>query len=1023
MNEEQVERVAAALLQAQSYLTGTGADLSPGSDAPLRSTYETVVLDLRLHEILVRLNPDLPADAIADAVRVVTRPPEPTLPQNNRWFHRLLTDGVPVEYRLADGNMRGSRARLIDYDRPQANEFFAVRQLMIKAGEKTRRMDLVVFVNGLPLAVVELKDPVNEQATIWTAYEQLREYHSAIPDLFVYNVAQVISDGIEARIGSLTADRDRFMPWRSIEDFNNPGEPTLEALVRGLFCKTALLEYVRGCVVFEEDLAGRIAKKIAGYHQFRALRAAVTSIVMRKKPNGDGRGGVVWHTQGSGKSFTMLMLAGGLVRHEAMANPTVIVVTDRNDLDNQLFDTFAQGKKLLRQDPEQAENRADLARRLDRAAGGIVFTTIQKFTEGRGEISRRDNIVVIADEAHRSQYGFVDGGARWMREALPAATFVGFTGTPIEHGDRNTPAVFGDYVDIYDILQAVEDHATVKIYYESQLVRLTINDAGAEAAAERLMQNAAAASSAGMEVPQDVAVPFELLVGAGPRIAEVARKIVSHFEKRRSAIEGKAMAVCVSRDAAMDLYDAIVALRPQWHAGEDDAGFVKVIMTGSAAEGERVAGHARTKARREALAARFKDPGSDKPDTDFRLAIVCDMWLTGFDCPPLHTMYLDKPLAGHSLMQAIARVNRVFGEKPGGLVVDFLGLADQLRDALQTYTSAGGRGNAAEIQEQALPIMQREHAALKDFFSALDFSGFLADDPAVRLHAIVMGVDYVLDRDRPDGKARFLRMVAALSSAFALTVPLPETDAVKGDLAYFQGLRAAIRKRLDGNTAAPSRRDTEAAVRQVISGALMSDGVIDLFQAAGLPEPNIGILSEDFLARVAAMGERNLALEALRKLLNDQIRTQERTNLVQSRGFREALEDSLIRYNNRAITTAQVIEELIELARTIRQAAGRGAEQGLAEDELAFYDALADNRSAREVLQDDKLRAIARELADKIRSRATLDWTQREAVRADMRRTVRRLLTKYGYPPDLQEAATQLVLRQAELMAQTAAGT
>ena len=1013
--ENVVELAALAWFESMGWDTAKGADISPGAEMPLRESHEHVVLEPRLRAALRKINDKLPEHAIEQAVRVVTRPPEPTLEQNNRWFHWLLTDGIDVEYRTLDGETRGDKAWLVDFARPERNDLLVVNQFTVKCGNSTRRADLVMFLNGLPIVVMELKDPTDEQADVWKAYRQLQNYKQHIPPLFFYNELMVISDGDSTRVGSLTAGSDRFSPWRSIEDCRQPGRSVLEVLIKGLFGPTRLLDYLRRCVTFEEDdLSGEIVKKVAGYHQFRAVRSAQASVKAALKPpagEGDGRGGVIWHTQGSGKSLTMLMLAGSLIGDMQLANPTIVVVTDRNDLDGQLFGTFAAGRALLRQQPEQAESRDDLAARLNRASGGVVFTTIQKFEERGAAVSERSNIVIMADEAHRSQYGFLDGGARWMRDAIPKATFVGFTGTPLERDDRSTPAVFGDYADIYDIRQAIEDNATVPIYYEMRLVKLLPDEQGVREAENELKQ-ALEANGEGREPSTYFKVALEELVGARERLKLVAGEIVEHFEKRREVIEGKAMTVCMSRNICMDLYDEIVALRPDWHAGEDDAGFVKVVMTGSASEGNRIAQHARTKARREALARRFKDP-----EDDLRLVIVCDMWLTGFDCPPMHTMYLDKPLAAHNLMQAIARVNRVFGEKPGGVVVDFLGIADQLRDAVQTYTQAGGEGNPVEeIQDAAVPLMERQFEALRDFFNGIDYSGFFDGNEADQLRAVSAGADYVFQQD--DGKRRFMTMVAGLSKAFALSVPRPETEAIRNDLAYFQSVRAAIRKRL-ADDGPPPPPDTRAAVRQVISGAIASDGVIDLFQAAGLPDQNVGILSEDFLERLAALPHKNLALETLRKLLNDQIRSREHVNIVQSRGFRESLEATLTRYNNRALTTAQVIEELIGLARAIREAVHRGEESGLSEDELAFYDALADNASAREVMHDDTLQLIARELADRIKAKASLDWTQRETVRADMRRTVRRLLTKYGYPPDAQESATQLVIRQAELMAES----
>lgn len=1026
MNENIVEKAALGWFEALGYHTARGADISPGGDNALRERYEDAVLLPRLKAALRRLNPALPEDAIVQAVTFVSRPPEPTLEQNNRWFHTLLTDGVPVEYRTSEGETRGDRAKLLDRESISANDFLVVRQLTIKNGEKTRRPDLVVFLNGLPVAVLELKDPANEDATLWTAFDQIQDYKSAIPVLFAFNEIIVISDGDQSRVGSLTADQDRFTPWRSIKDDRFPGEPTLENVITGLFRPDTLTDYLMHCVVFEEDeRTGRILKKIGGYHQFRAVRRARERVKLALKPDGDGRGGVVWHTQGSGKSLTMLMLSGSLVGDELLQNPTIVVVTDRNDLDGQLFATFADGRALLRQTPEQAESREDLVAKLNRASGGVVFTTIQKFEERAEPLSPRSNIVVLADEAHRSQYGFLKGGARWMRENLPNATFVGFTGTPVEGDDRSTRGVFGEDVDIYDIKQAIDDNATVPIFYEMQLIKLLPDEAGITEA-ERLISEAAEADDAGAR-ETNIAVPLEELAGSKERLETLADQIVTHFERRAEVIDGKAMIVCMSRDICMNLYEAIVALRPDWHAEEDEHGAVKVVMDANvskkrpgetdeafAARSERTKKHGRTKARREKLARRLKD-NSDA----LKLAIVCDMWLTGFDCPSLHTMYLDKPLAGHNLMQAIARVNRVFGDKPGGVVVDYLGIADQLRDAIQTYTQAGGEGKPVErIQEEAVPVMQRHAEELASFFSGFDYASLLRGSEADQLSAIVEGANYVLGQE--NGKKRFIHIVALLSKAFALAVPRPETHTIRDHLSFYQNVRASIRKRLDDG---PGMRKNAgaSAVRQVISGAVRADGVIDLFEIAGLPDANVGILSDEFLDRLAALPQKNLALETLKKLLNDQIKNRERVNIIQSRTFRDSLEAVLTRYSNRAISTAQVIEELIGLAKTITTAIEEGRETGLNEEEVAFYQALSDNESAREVLKDDTLRLIARELAESIKRKATLDWTQREAVRADMRRTVRRLLTKYGYPPDAQESATRLVIQQAELMAENQA--
>ncbi|MDA8129635.1 MAG: type I restriction endonuclease subunit R [Betaproteobacteria bacterium] len=1013
--ERLVEDVATVYFGTQGFVAKSGGDLD---DAGERTNASQSILQGRLGAALHRLNPALPHDAVEQVVRTLSRPPNPTLIQNNRWFHTLLTDGVEVEYRdAASGETRGGRARLIDFDNPLQNDWLVVRQLTIVGPSgKHIRPDLTAFLNGLPIAVIELKDPTDTGADLNTAIAQLGRYMETAPDLFVTNLLLVASDGLLTRVGSITSGRSRFTPWRPAEG----GQPTLEALIRGLFDPALVLDYLRSCVAFEEDERGEIIKKVAGYHQFRAVRKARTAVLSHLKApigEGDGRGGVVWHTQGSGKSLTMLMLAGALVREPVMANPTIVMVTDRNDLDDQLFGTFAAGRALLRQAPVQAENRGHLKELLDRAVGGVVFTTIHKFTEAHGEISTRANVIVMADEAHRSQYGFVEGGARWMREALPNATFVGFTGTPLERDDKNTIHVFGEYADVYDIRQAVEDGATKPLYYESRIVKLTVDDAGATAA-EAELEQAAKADNSGEEVTEQIRIPLEALVGAPERVERLAAFIVEHWEKRRAAMEGKAMIVTMSRDIAARLYEEIKALRPGWHDPDDERGMMKVIVTGSGDDSEPLRSHVRSKAERKRLAERFKNP-----DDDFRLVIVCDMWLTGFDCPPAHTMYLDKPLAGHNLMQAIARVNRVYGDKPGGLIVDLLGLADQLADALATYTQAGGTGEAVrQVQDEAVPAMQAAFEKLRDFFHGCDYEAALDAEPKAVLAVYLRAIDHVFAQ--PDGWRWLRERVKELSAAFALAVPRPETEALVDHLAFFQRLAAMIRKRLADEGSGVTKawqRDVDAAVRQVIGGAVDADQVIDLFAVAGLDEARLDILSDDFLKRVAALEQKNLALETLRKLLSDQIRITERSNIVQSKKFREALEDAMLRYTNKAITTAEMVSRLIDLAKELRTAQQHGTELGLSGEETAFYDALAENGSAKDVMKSDTLRLMARELAEMIKKMPKLDWTQRESVRADLRRHVRRLLAKYGYPPDLSDDATQLVLRQAELSTENGA--
>lgn len=1012
-NEQLVEDVAAVYFGAVGVAVKRGVEID---DAGERGGAAEVVLKGRLSAAVHRLNPDLPHDSIEEVVRVVSRHPYPTLVQNNRWFHALLTDGVEVEYRdSGSGETRGDRARLIDFANPTANELLVVRQLSVAgASAKVIRPDLTVFLNGLPVALIELKDPTDPQADLGVAIDQFNRYMQTAPDLFVPNLVLAVSDGMLTRVGSLTSGRSRFMPWRPLGD-DGGGAPTLEALIRGLFEHRALVDYLRTCVAFEEDDRGEIVKKIAGYHQFRAVRKARSSVLAHLRPPsgaGDGRGGVIWHTQGSGKSLTMLMLAGALIREPGLTNPTVVMITDRNDLDDQLFDTFAAGRALLRQAPVQAASREQLKSLLDRASGGVVFTTIQKFAEAHGVLSERSNVLVMADEAHRSQYGFVEGGARWMREALPNATFVGFTGTPLERDDRNTIHVFGEYADVYDIRQAVEDAATKPLYYESRIIKLKVDEEGArvaEAKAEYIINAERSEQS-----PEDrFRVPLESLVGAQERIERLAAFVVEHWDKRRAAMEGKAMVVTMSRDIAARLYEAIRALRPVWHNADDEGGAMKVVFTGTSNDPEPLRSHVRSKAARKRLAERFKDPADD-----LRLVIVCDMWLTGFDCPPAHTMYLDKPLAGHNLMQAIARVNRVYGDKPGGLIVDLLGLADQMADALATYTRAGGTGDAVrEVQDEAVPAMQGAFEKLRAFFHGCDYERALDAEPAEVLPIYLNAIDHVFGQN--DGWKRLRTLVKELSAAFALAVPRSETEAITPHLAFFQRIVSMIRKRLaddaDSGAIRGRQRDIDAAVRQVIGGAVDADEVIDLFAVAGLSEARLDILSDEFLGRVAALEQRNLALATLRKLLSDQIRITERTNLVQSRKFREALEEAMLRYTNKAINTAEMIARLIDLAKHLRDAQHHGQELGLSSEEVAFYDALAENGSAREAMKSDTLRLLARELTEMVKKMPKLDWTQRESVRATLRRNVRRLLAKYGYPPDLAEGATQLVLRQAEL--------
>jgi len=1019
LTEQVIEDLATDTFRRMGIYTKAGADLHRSG----LSTSATFLPHL-LNDALAELNPHIPHEARERVIRAVQRPPHPTYIENNRWFHGLLTDGVEVEVKDPDtGENRNRRAALIDFEHPKRNDFLLVRQLTIATQGRPIRPDLVLFVNGLPLFVIELKDPTNAAATLDGAIDQLAGYRDRLPELFVPNVGLAVSDGLLTRVGSVTAGPQRFMPWRS--ERASEGQPTLNALINDLFDPAALLDYLRNCVVFEEDEYGRIVKKIAGYHQFRAMRktrASVLSALQDDSAGGDGRGGVVWHTQGSGKSLTMLMLAGALIREPGMANPTVVVVTDRNDLDGQLFKTFAAGRALLVQEPVQADSRAHLGELLDRATGGVIFTTIQKFADSHEKVSERANIVVMTDEAHRSQYGFIDGGARRMREALPGATFVGFTGTPVSRADRNTRHVFGNYADVYGVRQSVADKATVPIYYEPRIIKLTVDEAGAAEVEKRIGE--VAQTDEGETAETDIKVSLADLVGAPDRIKELAGFIVEHWDKRRGAMEGKAFVVTMTRDIAARLYDEIVALRPDWHSDRDDAGCVKVVMTGSQGDPEHIRRHVRTKAQRDELAKRFK-----RADEDFRLVIVVDMWLTGFDVPSAHTMYLDKPLAGHNLMQAIARVNRVHGEKPGGLIVDTINLTNALADALEVYASAAGQDEqpVRQVQDEAIPAMQTAFATLRDFFHGFDYTPALDADPQAVVMTYMNAVDFVLgqqgtdrngnpDQENPGWK-RYRNLVRKLATAFALAVPREETEPIAPHLAFFQRLVAAIRKRLT-DEASPTpggQADVTAAVRQVLGGAVDAGGVIDLFAAAGLDDAKLDILSEAFLGRVAALEQKNLALETLRKLLADQIKSVERRNLVQSRRFREALEQAMLSYTNKQITVVEMIVRLKDLGDWMREERARGRETDASQEEIAFYDALASNGSAKEVMKSDDLRLMARKLTEMVRGLPKLDWTERESVRADLRSQVRRLLARYGYPPDLSEDATQLVLRQAEL--------
>ena len=1103
LTESDVENAALAWLEGLDWRIAHGPDIAPDTANAERNDYGQAILERRLWDALVELNPALPTVALDDALRKLIRPEGSTLAARNRAFHRMLVDGVTVEYRDLCGAIRGAQARVIDFDDPAENDWLAVNQFTVVENRNTRRPDIVLFVNGLPLGVIELKNPADEDATIWTAWRQLQTYKAELPTLFSMNAMLMVSDGVEARVGTLTAGREWFKPWRTVtgETLADPQMPQLQVMLLGMCEQPRFLALLRDFIVFEDDGSGALLKKMAGYHQFHAVRVAVGETLRAaklqrakrriaqegggryeagRKPGGaigDRRIGVVWHTQGSGKSLTMAFYAGSIIRESAMENPTVVVLTDRNDLDDQLFGTFSRCQELLRQPPAQAESRADLRAKLSVNAGGVVFTTIHKFMppaaapspqpspsvrggqegaapsprpspagrgggertahlpqaslSGRGRqemasvpgmrggveekgdrhpsLSERRNIVVIADEAHRSQYDFIDGFARHMRDALPNASFVGFTGTPIELQDANTRAVFGDYISIYDIQRSVEDKATVPIYYESRLAKLALDEEEKPKIDPEFEEATEGEEIERRERLKTKWAQLEAVVGAENRLELVSEDIVRHFEQRLEALDGKAMVVCMSRRICIDLYQELVKLRPGWHHVDDGQGNLKVVMTGSASDPPDWQRHVRNKHRREGLANRFRDPGDP-----LRIVLVRDMWLTGFDAPSLHTMYVDKPMRGHGLMQAIARVNRVFRDKPGGLVVDYLGLAHELKHALATYTESGGTGRTAVDQGEAVAVMLEKYEICCVLFHGFDRSDWINGTPAERLGLLPAAQEHVLAQE--NGKDRCVRAVRELSQAFALAVPHEETTRIRDDVAFFQAVRSVLAKR--ATVDARPEEELDLAVRQIISRAVASEGVVDIFAAAGLEKPDISILSDEFLAEVRGMPQRNLAVELLQKLLKGELATRRRKNVVQARSFAEMLERTLRRYQNRAVEAAQVIEELIQLALEMRAANARGEELGLSEDEVAFYDALETNDSAVQVLGDETLRGIARELVETVRNNVTIDWTLRENVRAHLRVLVKRILRKHSYPPDKQEKATRTVLEQAEVLSE-----
>ncbi len=1055
LSEAAVEQALLEQLRGLGYAVASDEVVGPDGSAPERDSHDVVLLRKRLEDAVLRLNPNLPPEARADAIRQLTQSVFPALLEENRRIHVLLTEGVDVEFYGEDGVLTAGKGALLDFEQPQRNDWLAVRQFVVINGQVKRRPDVVLFVNGLPLAVIELKAPGSAGAHMAGAFNQLQTYKQQIPALFHTNALLVTSDGIAARVGSLSADLERFMPWRTTDGkaIAPKGSPELETLIEGVFEKQRFLDLLRHFTVFGETGSG-LAKIVAGYHQYHAVNRAIDSTIraadprqgaaeepanyglpsVRDQKKGDRRAGVIWHTQGSGKSLLMAFYAGRLVKHPVMENPTLVVLTDRNDLDDQLFATFSMCRDLIRQTPVQAEGREHLQQLLARASGGVIFTTLQKFGEVAEPLTKRRNVVVIADEAHRSQYGFrarVDAGtgevsygfAKYLRDALPNASFIGFTGTPIEAADVNTPAVFGNYIDVYDISRAVEDGATVPIYYQSRLARIELDEdekPRLDAEVEALTEDEAITDIREQEKLKAKWATVEKLVGSEKRLALVAQDLVAHFEDRLAALDGKAMVVCMSRRICVALYDELVKLRPHWHRADDNAGAVKIVMTGAASDLPEWQQHIGNKARRDLLAKRAraaKDP--------LRLVIVCDMWLTGFDAPCMHTMYVDKPMHGHGLMQAIARVNRVFRDKPAGLIVDYIGIAQNLKSALAQY-SARDQETTGVDEAEAVAVLLEKYEVVRDMYHGFDYAAALNRQPQQRLAMMAGAIEWILDRQqqwaaaevtdegKKNAQRRYQDAVLALSKAYSLASAADEARRIREEVGFFQAIRAALVKSATGSGVTSQERDF--AIQQIVSRALVSTEIVDILKAAGIQSPDISILSDEFLAEVQQMQKKNLALEALRKLINDGIRSRSKTNIVETRAFSERLEDAVARYHANAITTAEVLQELIQLAKDIRAARQRGEEAGLSDEEIAFYDALAENESAVQAMGDDKLKVIAHELLLSLKGNVSVDWAHRDSARARMRVLVKRILRKYGYPPDLQNAAVQTVLQQAEVL-------
>ena len=1038
LTESDIEQANLDWLSGLGWAVAHGPDMAPEGKAPERASYGDVLLLGRLKAALARINPQLPPDTIDDIVRKIVAAEMPSLVEENRRLHKLLVDGVAVQYMQADGTIKNDMAWLIDWTN-QKNDWLAVNQFTIIEERNNRRPDILLFVNGLPLGVIELKNAGDENATIDGAFRQVQAYKQLIPSLFRTNGILLISDGLKARIGSLTADFERFMPWRTVDGTNiaPKGTPELHTIIHGVCDQRFFHEMIRRFTVFQSN-GKDVFKIIAGYHQFHAVRHAVDCTVKAIANEGNRKVGVIWHTQGSGKSFLMAFYAGAVIATPEMQNPTLVVLTDRNDLDDQLFGTFSLCHDLIRQTPAQADNRDELRKLLSVASGGVIFTTIQKFLPADGEetfplLTDRKNVIVIADEAHRSQYGFkakIDkktgemayGFAKHLRDALPNASFIGFTGTPIEKADVNTPAVFGDYIDIYDIQRAVEDGATVPIYYESRLAKLQLDDEEVKALDAEVDDLTEDEEANDRERKKSKWSRVEAIVGAETRLKQVAADIVQHFENRISALDGKGMIVCMSRRICVGLYNEIIKLRPNWHSDDDTLGALKIVMTGNIAnDPPEWLKHTGSKARRDLLAKRARDAKDP-----LKLVIVRDMWLTGFDAPCMHTMYIDKPMHGHGLMQAIARVNRVFRDKPGGLIVDYIGIAHNLKQALSIY-SPGDREEVGIDESQAVAEMMRRYEIVRDTFHGFDYIRGLRGTPAERLGVMAEALEWVLDQQQRDAareqseeakkqvRRQFPDAVVGLSKAYALAATSPDAGRIRDEVGFFQAIRAALIKGEPGS--GKTQAEIDVAVQQMVSRAVVSTEIVDILSAAGIKSPDISILSDEFLAEIQGMKKKNLALEALQKLINDEIKSRTKSNVVQSRKFSERLEAAVRRYHNNAITAAQLLEELIAIAKDIKADRERGEEQGLSEEEIAFYDALAENENALQVLGDDKLRVIATELVISVRNNVSVDWMHRDSARAKLRIEVKKILKKYGYPPDLQDAAVQLVLQQAEVLA------